>query len=50
MGGSQAAAPRVQTNRISQGIGGATLGYLAGDYFDSPVTGAVLGGAAGLLF
>ena len=51
MGGSNVVQPQVQTNRISQGIGGATLGYLAGDAFGfSPGMGAAIGGGLGLLF
>ena len=57
LGSSNVVQPQVQTNRISQGIGGATLGYLAGGQFGVTPTnpagysnlGAVVGGGLGLL-
>ena len=50
MGSSNVVQPQVQTNRISQAIGGGSLGYLAGETlgFD-PRYGAVIGGGLGLL-
>ena len=51
LGGSNVVQPQVQTNRIAQGIGGASLGYLAGQQFGfNPLYGAAGGAALGLLF
>lgn len=50
MGSSNVVQPQVQTNRISQAIGGGSLGYLAGQTFGfDPTYGAVIGGGLGLL-
>ena len=50
LGSSNVVQPQVQTNRISQGIGGASLGYLAGQAFNvNPYYTAAAGAGLGLL-